>query len=89
MMPGDCSDAPRTRHHNGGLLPAGSLQDGETNRHYPAVTISWLESLLEKDELDSDWCSIAEERPVWTRWWFHTGATALCIGLVWIVWPFV
>jgi hypothetical protein len=53
------------------------------------VTISWLESLLEKDELDSDWCSIAEERPVWTRWWFHTGATALCIGLVWIVWPFV
>jgi hypothetical protein len=50
------------------------------------VTIRWLESLLEKDELDADWCRLPEEHPFWTRWWFRTGATAFGIGLVWIFW---
>jgi hypothetical protein len=53
------------------------------------VTIRWLESLLEKDELDADWCRLPEDRPVWTLWWFRTGATAFCIGIVWIFWSFV
>jgi hypothetical protein len=53
------------------------------------VTIRWLQSLFEKDELDSDWSFLVEETPVWARWWFRTGATALCIGIVWIFWPFL
>jgi hypothetical protein len=53
------------------------------------VTFRWLESLLEKDELDADWCRLPEEHPVWTMWWFRTGATALCIGIVWMFWLFL
>jgi hypothetical protein len=53
------------------------------------VTISWVDWLLEKGEPDSNWYDFAEERPVWTMWWFRTGAVALCLGLVWILWPVV
>jgi hypothetical protein len=86
MMPGVCSDAPCPRHPDGRLLPAGSLQKGEKSIRFPAVTISWLEWLLEKGEPDSNWYDFAEERPFWTMWWFRTCATALCICLVWILW---
>ncbi|MGB9176350.1 MAG: hypothetical protein WCB46_06390 [Methanoregula sp.] len=88
MRPGDFSDASRTHRPDNGLLKAASLQDGEKSNRYPDVTICWLESLPGKDELDSDWCSRAEESPVRTRWWFPNGAPAPCIGLVWIFWSF-
>ena len=71
------------------MLPAGFLQDGETNPGYATVTFRWWESLFEKDELDSDWGFLTEETPLWARWWFRIGATALCIGIVWIFWPFL
>jgi len=89
MKPGDCSDAYCTRHADSGLLPACSLHDGEKNPGYAVVTFRWLESLFEKDELDSDWSFLTEETPFWARWWFRTGATVLCIGIVWIFWPFL
>jgi hypothetical protein len=88
-MPGGCSDAPCIRHPDYRLLPAGSLQNGEKSIRYPAVTISWVDWLLEKGEPDSNWYDFAEERPVWTMWWFRTSAVALCLGLVWILWPVV
>jgi len=68
-------------------LPAGSLQEGEKRIRYPAVTIGWMDRLLEKGEPDSNWYDFAEEHPVWTMWWFRTCAAALCIGLVWFFWP--
>ena len=87
MMPEGCSDAPCIRHPDGGLPPAGSLQDGKKSIWYPAVAVTWLDWVLEKGEPDSNWYDFAEKRPVWTMWWFRAGATALCIGLVWIFWP--
>ena len=77
---------PITRTAN--CLPADSLQDGEKRIRYPAVTIGWIDWLLEKGEPDSNWYDFAEERPVWTMWWFRTCAAALSIGLVWFFWPF-
>jgi hypothetical protein len=70
-------------------LPAGSLQDGEKSLRYPAVTISWMDWLLEKGEPDSNWYDFAEERPVWTMWWFRIGITAVCIALICFFWPVV
>ena len=61
-MPGGCSDAPCIRHPDYRLLPAGSLQNGEKSIRYPAVTISWVDWLLEKGEPDSNWYDFAEER---------------------------
>lgn len=91
MKPGGCSDAPgTTRHQDCGLPPTGPEQDRETNQRYTAMTFRWLESLREKDELDADWCRLPEDHPpIWTLWWFRTVATVLCIGIVWIFWPFV
>jgi hypothetical protein len=47
----------------------------------------WLESLFEKDELDSDWCFFTDVIPSWATWGFPAGSAAFCIGIVWILWP--
>jgi len=71
------------------FLPGCSLEAGEKRILYPAVTISWLDWLQEKGEPDSNWYDFAEERPVWTMWWFRISISAVCIGLVWIFSPTV
>jgi hypothetical protein len=89
MKPGGFSDVSRPRYQDSRLLPAGSLQGREKRKRYPDMTISWMDWLLEKGEPDSNWYDFAEERPVWTKWWFRTGSTVLCIGcLVWFFRPF-
>lgn len=72
--------APVTRTADS--VPAGSLQDEEKSIRYPAMTISWMDWLLEKGEPDSNWYDFAEERPVWTMWWFRISVMAVCIVLV-------
>ena len=89
MKPGGCSDASRIRHADCNLSPTGSSQDGKTNIRYTAVTFLWLESLLEGDELDADWCKLPEEHPVRAMWWFRISAVVFCIGIVWIFWLFI
>lgn len=68
-------------------LPKGPVQDKKKSTLYPAVTISWMDWLLEKGEPDSNWYDFAEERPIWTKWWFRICAGALCVGFVWLFWP--
>jgi len=53
------------------------------------MTFRWLESLLEKDVLDADWCRLPAVHPFWTMWWFRACTAVLCLGLVWILWQFV
>ena len=76
--------APVTRTAD--RLPVGSLQDREKRIRYPAVTISWLEWLLEKGEPDSNWYDFAEERQIWTMWWFRIGILAVIIAVVCFFW---
>jgi len=72
--------APVTRTADS--VPAGSLQDKEKSIRYPAMTVSWMDWLLEKGEPDSNWYDFAEKRPFWTMWWFRISFMAVCIALV-------
>ena len=89
MKPGGCSDAPRAHHVDCRPLPEDFFKDKKKNLWSPAVTVTWMDWLLEKGEPDSNWYDFAEKRPVWTMWWFRISASVLFIGLVWFFWPFV
>ena len=63
MKPGGCSDAPRAHHPDCRPLPAGFFKDKKKNIWSPAVTVTWMDWLLEKGEPDSNWYDFAKKTP--------------------------
>ncbi len=87
MKHGVCSDGASDRHLPCRMQEARYFAIGKAPFRCPAVTLSWLEWLLEKGERNSRCYDFVEARPVWEMWWFRIVlALAVCQGLVWFLW---
>jgi hypothetical protein len=74
---------PVTTQRGSALRPAFPSQAAKSRMQDPALTRTWMNWVMEKDEGNSCWFDFMEAPPVWKMRWFWISIAAVCVcGIV-------